>query len=411
MYGLFHKYHHFSSFDQVKSLPNILNTKYFTGLIGKKHVGPETNFAFDFEHSEQTESIMQVGRNITRIHELTKLFFDKFQVSKKKYWFLYVAFHDPHRCGHTHPEFGAFCESFGNEVTMPGYKPQYFDSDKVVLPDFIPKTEINRIEIAKQWTAISRLDQGIGLVTGEVEKRFNELGKNSEILAIFTSDNGDPFPDGRTNLYRGGLNVPFVMTKFSKEIKFSPELDATPVSHFDIVPTILNFVNISTHLPKIFGRKTTFSGTSLITKRGSKKRCIFSTHSFHEISMPYAMRSIQCGRYKLIWNMHHSMKFPIDQDFFISDSFQEIMNRTKHGEQLKWTKTYKQYRERSEFEGFIVRRNREIPVELDGAVRGLLWRRLMAWLEKTNDPFRCGVNAVLQDSGNYKNNPVCLKLI
>lgn len=105
------------------------------------------------------------------------------------------------------------------------------------------------------------------------------------------------------------------------------------------------------------------------------------------------------------------MKFPIDQDFFISDSFQEIMNKTKHGEQLKWTKTYKQYRERSEFEGFIVRRNREIPVELGGAVRGLLWRRLMDWLEKTNDPFRCGVNAVLQDSGNYKNNPVCLKLI
>jgi len=29
-------------------------------------------------------------------------------------FFLYVAFHDPHRCGHTHPQYGEFCERFGN---------------------------------------------------------------------------------------------------------------------------------------------------------------------------------------------------------------------------------------------------------------------------------------------------------
>lgn len=29
-------------------------------------------------------------------------------------FFLYVAFHDPHRCGHTNPQFGEFCERFGN---------------------------------------------------------------------------------------------------------------------------------------------------------------------------------------------------------------------------------------------------------------------------------------------------------
>jgi N-sulfoglucosamine sulfohydrolase len=25
-------------------------------------------------------------------------------------FFLYVAFHDPHRCGHTQPQLGYFCE-------------------------------------------------------------------------------------------------------------------------------------------------------------------------------------------------------------------------------------------------------------------------------------------------------------
>ena len=28
--------------------------------------------------------------------------------------FLYVAFHDPHRCGHTQPKYGQFCEKYGN---------------------------------------------------------------------------------------------------------------------------------------------------------------------------------------------------------------------------------------------------------------------------------------------------------
>ena len=38
---------------------------------------------------------------------------------------LYVGFHDPHRCGHTHPEFGQFCENFGNRQPGMGDIPDY----------------------------------------------------------------------------------------------------------------------------------------------------------------------------------------------------------------------------------------------------------------------------------------------
>ena len=47
----------------------------FTGIIGKKHVGPEAVYPFDFAYTEENNSIMQVGRNITRIKELVRLFF------------------------------------------------------------------------------------------------------------------------------------------------------------------------------------------------------------------------------------------------------------------------------------------------------------------------------------------------
>ena len=46
----------------------------------------------------------------------TKLFcyFEIFFFYFLKEFFIYVAFHDPHRCGHTNPEFGNFCEKFGD---------------------------------------------------------------------------------------------------------------------------------------------------------------------------------------------------------------------------------------------------------------------------------------------------------
>ena len=42
MYGLHHQVHHFNSFDAVRSLPKLLqDSGVRTGIIGKKHVGPE----------------------------------------------------------------------------------------------------------------------------------------------------------------------------------------------------------------------------------------------------------------------------------------------------------------------------------------------------------------------------------
>lgn len=46
----------------------------YSGIIGKKHVGPGSTYAFDYEQTEENNSIMQVGRNITRIKLLVREF-------------------------------------------------------------------------------------------------------------------------------------------------------------------------------------------------------------------------------------------------------------------------------------------------------------------------------------------------
>lgn len=50
--------------------------EYFlcVGIIGKKHVGPSNAYPFDFAYTEENNSILQVGRNITYIKLLAREF-------------------------------------------------------------------------------------------------------------------------------------------------------------------------------------------------------------------------------------------------------------------------------------------------------------------------------------------------
>ena len=62
MYGLHHDVHHFNSHDKVQSLSNILmQHNITTGIIGKKHVGPEEVYPFQFSETEENNAINSVG--------------------------------------------------------------------------------------------------------------------------------------------------------------------------------------------------------------------------------------------------------------------------------------------------------------------------------------------------------------
>lgn len=77
---------------------------------------------------------------------------------------MYIGFHDPHRCGHTHPQYGQFCEKFGDGSPgmgcIPDWTPQTYNPDDVIVPYFVQDTPAARRDIAAQYTTISRLDQG-----------------------------------------------------------------------------------------------------------------------------------------------------------------------------------------------------------------------------------------------------------
>ncbi|XP_074870270.1 N-sulfoglucosamine sulfohydrolase [Carettochelys insculpta] len=401
MYGLHQDVHHFNSFDKVRSLPRLLSqARIRTGIIGKKHVGPEMVYPFDFAYTEENSSVLQVGRNITKIKLLVRKFL---QSQDERPFFLYVAFHDPHRCDHSQPQYGAFCEKFGNGESgmgwIPDWKPQMYSPEHVQLPYFVPDTPAARLDLAAQYTTIGRMDQGIGLVLEELRS----AGFQNTTLVIYTSDNGIPFPGGRTNLYWSGTAEPLLVSSPEHTQRWG-QVSQAYASLLDLTPTILDWFNLSYPSYSILGTNPVqLTGKSLLPALVSEQpwATVFSSQSHHEITMYYPMRAIQHQQFHLVHNLNFRMPFPIDQDFYVSPTFQDLLNRTRARQPTHWNKTLHQYYYRDRWELFDrssdpsesqnLASNSEYAVVLE-----LLKARLLKWQWHTNDPWVCAPDGVFE---------------
>ncbi|XP_068632079.1 N-sulphoglucosamine sulphohydrolase [Battus philenor] len=405
MYGLHHGVHHFSSFQNLTSLPNLLRDHgVYTGIIGKKHVGPEEVYRFDYEQSERNNPINQVGRNITHMKLLAREFFANANRDNRTF-FLYVGFHDPHRCGHTEPQYGPFCERFGSGEpgmgTIPDWAPWYYQWDEVQLPYHVQDTEAARRDIAAQYTTMSRLDQGVGLILKELEA----AGHKDDTLVIYTSDNGIPFPGGRTNVHDSGLREPLIMVSPENGTRRN-QVSYAMTSLLDIMPTVLDWFGLKREVEDSNDVVRSDVSKSLlpILKQEppySEQDAVFASQTHHEVTMYYPMRGIRTRRYQLIHNLNYAMPFPIDQDLYVSPTFQDILNRTRGKQPLPWYKTLKQYYYRPQWELYDLRRDPEQLNNLHGkpslaGVEATLSARLSRWQHDTRDPWRCAPAAVLQ---------------
>jgi N-sulfoglucosamine sulfohydrolase len=413
MYGLHNGEHHFDSFDAIRSLPNVLRDHHITtGLIGKKHVGPAHAFRFDYEATEEQHSINQVGRNITNMKLLVREFLANVSDSQ---FFLMVAPHDPHRCGHVSPELGPFCERFGSGEdgtgTISDWHPVYYQWEQVQLPYYVQDTEPARRDIAAQYTTISRLDQGVGLVLKELES----AGRAGDTLVVYTSDNGPPFPSGRTNFYEPGMNVPLLVS--SPDKRRWHDVTNAMASHLDLLPTFLEWFGI----PQVGvdNEVATLTGKSLLPlldrEPSDDATAVFGSHNFHEVTMAYPMRVVRDKRYKLIHNLAYESKFPIDQDFYVSWTFQDILNRTIGRQSIPWYKTLRSYYVRPEFELFDLRKDgaemQNLAYKKDFLkLRTEMEAKLLKWQQDTSDPWQCAPHKVLEDKGAFKGDPRCLTL-
>lgn len=359
-YGLAHAGHKQQCFDHIQSLANLLKAVgYFTGILAKIHVLPDSSFDFDLK--------LGGGRNIRTLAKNAAAFLRK---RDDKPFFLVCGFVDPHRAR----------VGYGNEefAKDPAEKP--YDPKEVIVPAHLPDNAATRKDLAEYYQSASRMDRGVGLILAELAK----AGVLEDTLVIFISDNGIPFPGAKTTLYNAGIHLPLLMAGPGVP---RGHVNDTLVSYVDLAPTILDFAEAAG--PK----KYKLPGRSLlpILKEKDAKGWdeVYASHQFHEITMYYPMRSIITRKYKLILNIAPEREYPFPSDLWASPTWQSVRkgNLTMMGK--KKVQEFL-HRPKEELYDLSVDPDELHNLAADPKHAGVLAdlrRRLRAWQAATNDPW------------------------
>ncbi len=334
-YGHQHSYHHFRTYDKIKSLPVLLSEAgYRTARIGKYHVGPEEVYKFD-------KALPGNARNPVQMANNCKPFINE---KSDKPFFLYFCTSDPHRSGgsvdveHSPNPFGNKPNGYeGVEETT--YKPE----DVVVHP-FLPDTPVCRAELAQYYQSVSRIDYGLGVLI----QNLKDAGVYDKTLIIYTSDHGIAFPGGKTTLYEGGMQIPMVIR--NPYIKASGAECNAMINLADLTPTILDFAG---GLKKNHRRQ----GRSFLSAMAEENPAgfdeVYASHTFHEITMYYPMRVVRNRDFKLIWNVAHGLPYPFASDLWAAPTWQDVYK--KGPDAMYGKRTVKQYIHRPKFELYDIK--------------------------------------------------------
>lgn len=178
----------------------------------------------------------------------------------------------------------------------------------------------------------------------------------------------------------------YFLTAFSLVFSSSPSLFPA-----DITPTILDWLSVPYPSYSLSGSSIIpvhLTGRSLLpalVTEPSSWHTVYASQSLHEVcertafrqdfittasqsqtltavlsfwlqvTMYYPTRSIHQGAYHLLHNLHYRMPFPIDQDLYVSPTFQDLLNRTRLSEPTHWFKSLQQYYYRERWELYDAR--------------------------------------------------------
>lgn len=278
--------HGYSMHEDIVTLPQWLKKAgYYTGIIGKLHVNPESAFPFDYDSHKNARTTLHVRQVANWAEEF-------FGQASQKPFFLMVNYFDPHR-------------TFFSQVDSIPSKP-YTRSDVTAFSFQGIGDPAQLDSIAGYYNGAARVDEGVALLL----EKLRQAGKAENTLVIFLGDHGPPFARGKISCYEAGLKIP--LTLYWPGITQPNTHSDALVSTIDLVPSILEAarVSIPANLP----------GRSLSGLQGRKKTAWrqtlaaeFTAHG----ELAYPQRSIRDDRYKLIVNLLAGRSNPgiaIDRD-------------------------------------------------------------------------------------------------
>lgn len=294
----------------VRMIPSYLKEAgYYTGSILKTHWGDNGTKQFDFYYNG--------GGNLYSEKYLTASnpFMEKFRSfldnAGDDPFFLWVGFIDPHR----------------------PYKEPNIDSvhspDSVNIHPSLRDTRSTREDIVDYYDEIHRLDQHIGTMLAELDRRK----LRDDTVVIFLSDNGLPFIRAKGFLYDTGIHIPMIAS-CPGVLPMAKTHNNGLVSTIDIAPTILDICGCD--VPE------NMVGTSLFDIiRNPEKEArpfIFAERNHHDTE-DYA-RCIRTEQYKLIINGYPEKPRAILGDMMTAGSWWDLLDAKSKGELDEVQKTF-----------------------------------------------------------------------
>lgn len=395
LYGHEHSYHHFRAHDYLKSLPVYLSELggYETLRIGKYHVAPESVFKFD-------RVLKANGRNPVAMADTVGNYLKS---KRPQPFFLYYCTQDPHRGGGKVASNPYKPDRFGNkDEGYPGVEPLAVSPEETLVPEFLPELPETRAELEQYYQSVNRVDQGVGRLIAHLKQ--NQLWDNS--IIVYISDNGIAFPGAKTNIYEPGIRLP-CLVKNTGSYRKGTVVDAL-INWADLTPTLLDmagilprareqltlsFANVPLNNQNLKTRLKDFHGSSfkplLMGEETTGSAETYASHTFHEITMYYPMRSVITKDYKLIWNIAHQLPYPHASDLWESATWQGALKTASRQYGLK---AIHDYTFRPEFELYDLSNDPHETTNLaenyqHAEIFNTLKEKLKSFQEKTNDPW------------------------
>lgn len=182
-------------------------------------------------------------------------------------------------------------------------------SDSAPVPEGLPNTNSIRRDMAAYQAGLLEADRNIGRVLDALE----ESGRLRDTLLIYTTDHGIAFPGHKCTLTGRGTGAALMVRLPDSVVEGSgpkaSQICDIPVSHLDIVPTILELIGERRDGPEEAGvnkgenkgdyERAGLRGVSLVPLLNGvgelqffEERLLFSSISYHAAYEPYrAVRS------------------------------------------------------------------------------------------------------------------------
>ncbi|MBN1909241.1 MAG: sulfatase [Pirellulales bacterium] len=256
--------------------PNIVRSLkaagYRTGIIGKLHVNPESNFPFDFAKIPDSNFRRKGLKRYAAEAE-------KFINASEKPFFLYVNYPDAHR-----PFLRQVAGMPQKPLSTADVKPlAYIGLDSPAL----------RKDTANYYNSMNRLDTLVGRLLTVLRRS----GKFDDTLIVYLGDHGADLLRGKRTCYEGGVRVPLIVhwTGHVAPGQVRSEL----VSTVDLAPTFLSVAGAKP-IPGLPGR-------SLEPLFGAGdapwREHLFTEYHFHSAHDFYPQRAVRTDRFKLIHSL------------------------------------------------------------------------------------------------------------